>query len=380
MKTDDEYLKELTEIVSSTTYTGWARRIPARHPELQQWLISQTIKYNPINLMESIFIVFNKIIPPVCSEGNKCRFVTYTVGYQQTCNRKCKCFKDLSRKLTIDNQSKYSDEKWKEINDRVTATCIEKYGHPRASITKETIEKTKQTNLRKYGNISYTGSEEYKKKCFETYGVDHTFKCVLIQQKIKNTNLLKYGVETPFQSESIRQLCKKSNLEKYGYENPIHNKLLKQKAYNTQVNSGKYTHPSLKNDWEIYKGMSHFKGSIDNFIHTTEQWELFERYGLYSSKSDNKNLNGLVRDHKFSRRHGFDFKVFPEIIRHPINCILIPHRDNASKGYSSCISLDQLFDDIFCYKKMWYEQKICLELIDKYLKDEQWTRRSFKEE
>ena len=44
---------------------------------------------------------------------------------------------------------------------------------------------------------------------------------------------------------------------------------------------------------------------------------MLKTLGVFNSKT---NVNGIVRDHIFSRAMGFKFKVFPEILRHPCNC------------------------------------------------------------
>lgn len=379
MKDDKEYFIELKEILSKTTYRGWAKRIPAQHIELCVWIKNKTAIYNPVNFMESIYIVEKEIIPPVCLYGNKCRFVSYSIGYQRTCSRKCKCFSKLSRDITIKNQANYSDEKWKEINDKVTSTCIKKYSSARStsiesSIYKEVRTKSISTNIERYNTISYNGSNAQRSASLEKYGTDYPVQAEIIKHKIRNTCNERYGVDSPLKSKEIRNKIDQTNLERYKVINPIYNIELKQRAYDSQVASGKYTDPKLKDDWIIYQDISHFKGSIDNFIHTDEQWKLYKKYGLFNSRSKNMNLNGLVRDHKFSRRHGFDYRVFPEIIRHPVNCILIPHRNNSGKGYASSISLNELFDSIFCYQKEWHEHQICIKLIDKYLEGERWVR------
>lgn len=71
-------------------------------------------------------------------------------------------------------------------------------------------------------------------------------------------------------------------------------------------------------------------------------FQLFEKYGIWHY---NKNKNGLVRDHKYSRGSGYKNSVFPEILRHPSNCHLISHSRNvqlARSGNDDLISLEQL--------------------------------------
>ena len=45
-------------------------------------------------------------------------------------------------------------------------------------------------------------------------------------------------------------------------------------------------------------------------------------------------LSKKVRDHIIPRWVGFKFKVYPSIINHPLNCQVIEHSQNVSKGFS----------------------------------------------
>jgi hypothetical protein len=79
----------------------------------------------------------------------------------------------------------------------------------------------------------------------------------------------------------------------------------------------------------------------------------------------------LVRDHRYSRRSGFENRVFPEILRHPYNCEFITHSDNIRKQQnkeinSNSISLEDLFEVIKKYPQEYPEQNICLSKIKEY--------------
>jgi hypothetical protein len=51
----------------------------------------------------------------------------------------------------------------------------------------------KETNIKKFGTISYTGTPEYKerytKTCLEKYGVEHSSQSTAIQEKIEKSGL-----------------------------------------------------------------------------------------------------------------------------------------------------------------------------------------------
>jgi hypothetical protein len=101
------------------------------------------------------------------------------------------------------------------------------------------------------------------------------------------------------------------------------------------------------------------------------------QYGVWHCK---KNKTGLVRDHRYSRKSGLLNRVFPVIMRHPVNCRLISHAENVSIAqrhhgkYDDVITLDELFADVESYSGHWAEQERSLELIVAYRNGERWTR------
>jgi hypothetical protein len=90
---------------------------------------------------------------------------------------------------------------------------------------------------------------------------------------------------------------------------------------------------------------------------------LIETIGIFNSKT---NRNGLVRDHKLSRKHGFELGIFPEILRHPMNCDIITHSENSSKREKSNLTPDELFSMIESYGGDWEEQELTITLINKW--------------
>lgn len=103
-------------------------------------------------------------------------------------------------------------------------TSLKKYGVKNAGYTKESIEKIKATNLKKYGTEAYFSSdiakERNKKIWQEKYGVDNPQKSKKIQEKTKETNLKRYGDTNPLGKNSWkREEIDEQNIEKYGVVN-----------------------------------------------------------------------------------------------------------------------------------------------------------------
>ena len=95
-------------------------------------------------------------------------------------------------------------------------------------------------------------------------------------------------------------------------------------------------------------------------------WELYAKEANWLQNF--KVKKGLDRDHRFSRRDGFIKKVFPEILRHPVNCEFMTRAENCKKMWTcgSSIPLEQLFAEIRKFNGAWKEHKVCLEKIGQY--------------
>lgn len=99
--------------------------------------------------------------------------------------------------------------------------------------------------------------------------------------------------------------------------------------------------------------------------------ELLLENGVFNHKNNKK---GVVRDHKLSRRDGLKLGIHQEIMRHPCNCELISSPDNISKGSSSSITHEELFNLIINYKNDWFEQTECIFKISEYNKGNIYKR------
>ena len=75
-----------------------------------------------------------------------------------------------------------------------------------------------------------------------------------------------------------------------------------------------------------------------------QTWPLLEGYELLLEKGwwNPTNKGGVVRDHKFSIKQGFDEKIPFNHICHLANCRLITHDENNQKGRKSSISYEEL--------------------------------------
>ena len=113
-------------------------------------------------------------------------------------------------------------------------------------------EKSKKTNLEKYGCEHSSQNEDIKNKMIENslkkYGCKNVFQNEEVKNKIKFNNLIKYGVEYNTQLESNKEQYKKTCLEKYGYENPSQNEEIKKKKIETSLKNWGVENPTQNSD------------------------------------------------------------------------------------------------------------------------------------
>ena len=95
-------------------------------------------------------------------------------------------------------------------NGSKSFSVIPEYGMQcRQYMNKIMIEKTKKTNLIRYGcedpNQLLSMKDKIKSIFQEKYGIDSAIELESVKNKIKITNLKKYGVENPFQNNEIKE-------------------------------------------------------------------------------------------------------------------------------------------------------------------------------
>lgn len=95
-------------------------------------------------------------------------------------------------------------------------------------------EKTKQTNLDRYGYEFSFQNEEVKEKhkqtMIEKHGFENASQVPAFKNKKMKTCLDNFGVEYPQQSEEVRNKSKQTNFEHRGYEYPMQSKEVREKS------------------------------------------------------------------------------------------------------------------------------------------------------
>ena len=210
-------------------------------------------------------------------------------------------------------------------------------------------------------------NDEYRNNCSK--GMKG--KTVSDESKIKRskTLLFKYGKLSNFtgHTEATKLVIGKKSKDKFTDE-------YKMKQYNLMVERGLWTPKENIEPYKYYRELSNWNKN-DNLF-SENDWNKINSIGFFHYKNNSK---GLVRDHKYSRMTGFKNNVFPEILKHPINCELILHSDNIKKQQnktinSDSITLEELFDDILNYKIEYHNQLLCIEYINKYKNGERYNK------
>lgn len=70
--------------------------------------------------------------------------------------------------------------------------------------------------------------------------------------------------------------------------------------------------------------------------------DLIEQHGWRKTKGENININGVSRDHRVSVHEAIINDYDAYYIKHPMNCKVMLHSDNQSKGTQSSISYEEL--------------------------------------
>jgi hypothetical protein len=142
------------------------------------------------------------------------------------------------------------------------------------------VEKTKQTNLKRYGVVTVMLNEEIKRKYQETntkrYGVNSPLQNKEIKEKRFKTNLKIYGFANPLQNDEVKKKQIETNLKKFGVNHPLQNKSIDQKRINTNMSRYGVNNPlKSKKVQEKYK-----KFLMDNYgvEHNMQVAEILEKH------------------------------------------------------------------------------------------------------
>ena len=176
-------------------------------------------------------------------------------------------------------------------------------------------EKTKYTNLKKYGSENVSSSN-------------------IIKKRKEKTNVKNWGVKNVFQDQEIKNKSKETLLEKYGVEFPNHSETILLKSKKTRINNGNQIPDDLLTDYDIYKKKV-LKISKRYYKNVFKEWNGYDYYdGEYIMENLYLNPNNKLYptiDHKLPIHYGFINNITIEKISNMQNLCVTKKSLNSSK-------------------------------------------------
>lgn len=222
--------------------------------------------------------------------------------------------------------------------------------------------KRKKLNKQKEQKLEQWKSEKHKCACCgklmtEVYGSGRfcSQSCANTRKpsqktKEKISNTIKNNPEIK-KSHFKLKLCKNCNKLFWGYARDKYCSKECQQNYNEYIKLKKNYTKLLK---ELYYKQCNFKFSINDYPDLFNI-ELLKKHGMYSAINRGNNINGVNRDHKYSKKNGFKNHIDPYYISHPCNCQLLLHQDNLNKRTKNSISFEELLNEINNFNNIYGE-------------------------
>lgn len=207
-----------------------------------------------------------------------------------------------NEKSKITNLERYGVEyasQSKEFQDKVKQTCLDKYGVESSLQAEEVKEKIKATNLKRYGVEYVSQSQEFKDKvkhtCLDKYGATCSLHGEEIKEKVKATNLERYGVEYASQAEEIKKKISQKNVETWlkqsdeNIEDYIIPEKMKEKIINFQNKIG---HKPTIEEFLLDTPYKYHSG-LSKLIHRLDLWNMFD-HNAHISQPENEIYNWII--------------------------------------------------------------------------------------
>lgn len=169
------------------------------------------------NYSEKMFLIKEDLkTAPKCICGKSKAFFRFSSGYHSTCgNSKCKNI-SKSQKTKKTNLEKYGAEcvfANEKVKQKIKNKMLEKYGSNSSLGNQEVREKAKKTMIEKYGNahaLQNKSIKEKRKRTMESlYGEDG----YLHTKKWKSKMIEKYGTTNAMLIPEIKEKCRKTQIE-----------------------------------------------------------------------------------------------------------------------------------------------------------------------
>lgn len=188
---------------------------------------------------------------------------------------------------------------------------------------------------------------KYKKTCCDKCAKQLTANNSNIE--LKNERISNSFKQKPSHKKEVIKICKYCGKE--FVTNNINRIFCSCLCHRRDIRLTGYQELKDKKLKSLYKSCCQFKFALNNYPDEFD-FSLIEKHGWYKAKNRGDNLNGISRDHIYSRNKGFEELIDPYIISHPANCQLLRHNDNISKHKGCDISIGDLIEKI----KKWHQK------------------------
>ena len=259
------------------------------------------------------------------------------------------CGKETTNKLCCSNEcrGKYCGQKYSGVNNP-------NYGKTWSADKREQQSK----------KIKSLVDDVYRQKC-SSGNKGKTFSKERIDSMHAHRDSSSYSRP---HSEETKEIIGRKSAEKFKSEE------FSQKFRKSMEQSGNWLPLDQRSEYSLYFAEANWNEPLFDKLY--DSYPIIEEVGVFNTKT---NTKGVVRDHRLSRKSGFELGVPPEILRHIENCDIILHADNVRKNVSKSISSDSLtLEDLFTRientKHDWHEQELCLKLIKEYKNGKSWRK------
>jgi hypothetical protein len=208
-----------------------------------------------------------------CGNEKKISFQNYFKNSKELKEDYCCCVKCALEKRKRTNKNLYSNEYYTNY-EKTKETNLIKYGFESPSKNEEIKEKIKnewkiktseekdlinkkriETCIQKYNfeNVSKINDikEQKIKTSLKNWGFEHPTKNLYIKEKIKNENYKNNGFEYPMQNSEIKEKSKLTKLKIYGCSSFNNREKAKNTCLNLYNNENYNNVDKIKNSWDI---------------------------------------------------------------------------------------------------------------------------------
>ena len=184
------------------------------------------LKYNKKNISEFIFCYVNNIEEPIkCAMcDNTVMFKCFTIGYPTHCSIICGR-NNKKTKEKIENTSRNNPDIWKNAKEKTRKTNMEKYGVEIISQSPLIKQKIKETNLERYGveNCYHTVIAKKKAKTTHQKHAPESFLILDDAEKLKNLyekySIIQIGDLLNVAHHTVYLYLKKHNIDTNNWKN-----------------------------------------------------------------------------------------------------------------------------------------------------------------